>query len=133
MQAAYDIEVFIAACGDSLQVAVFDQPENDAREHFGLKNKKAIRAFIFNDGLEKLRYINTLPWEKNPDPGEILVDAYGFYSGPKQGYLAFFLSSKTNRWVIKSFHLHKDAEPRNYLLAESLSGFKVIGNSTEET
>lgn len=132
MEAAYDLNDLIKACGEINQVVVLGKAEEFARTHFGLNTKQAVRYFIHNGGLEKPQYINTLPWERNPDPGLILIDAYSFYSGPKHGYLAFFFSSKTDRWLIKSFKLNKDSEPRIYLLTEQLSTLKALMKTTEE-
>jgi len=132
MAAAYNLNDLIKACGEINQVVVLGLAERSARDDFGLNTKKAVLDFIYNDGIESPRYINTKPWEQNPDTSLILIDAYSFYTGSKQGYMAFFFSIKTGRWLIKSFKLNKDSEPRNYLLADKLSTFKALLGTTEE-
>lgn len=131
MDAAYDLNDLIKACGKKNHVKVLSKALESASA-FNLYTEQAVLDFIYNDGLEKPQHINKRPWEKNPDPGLIWIDAYSFYSGPKQGYLAFFFSIKTGRWLIKSFKLNKDSEPRVYALAEKLSTFKALMKTTEE-
>jgi hypothetical protein len=122
MDAAYNPKDLITACcGGISQVTVLGKAQKCAQDDFGLNTQKAVLDFICNDGLENLQYINTKPWELNPDPTLILVDAYGFYSGQKQGYIAFFFSTKTNKWLIKSFKLNKDSMPRNSMADKLLA------------
>lgn len=132
MDAAYDLNDLIKACGKNNHVKVLGKAQESAGSDFGLYTEQAVLYFINDGGLEKPQHISKKPWEKNPDPGLIWIDAYSFYSGPKQGYLAFFFSSKTGRWLIKSFKLNKDSEPRIYPLAEQLSTFKALMKTTEE-
>lgn len=132
MDAAYDLNNLIKACGKINYVKVLGKAQESAGTDFGLYTEQAVCDFINDGGLEKPQYINTKPWENNPDPGLILIDAYSFYSGPKQGYLAFFFSIKTDRWLIKSFKLNKDSEPRTYLLTEQLLTLKALMKTNEE-
>lgn len=132
MAIAYDLNDLIKACGEINRGVVLGKAERSARDDFGLLTKKAVLDFIYNDGLEKPQHINTKRWEQNPDTDLILIDAYSFYSGPKHGYLAFFHSPKTGKWLIKSFKLNRDAEPRNYLLADKLLALKELMEAKEE-
>lgn len=132
MAAAYNLNDLIKACGEINKVVVLGKAEKSARDDFGLNTKKAVLDFIYNDGLENPHYINTKPWEQNPDSSLILIDAYSFYSGPKQGYMAFFFSTKTGRWLIKSFKLNKDFVPRNNNMTNQLSVLKALMKITEE-
>lgn len=132
MAVAYNLNDLIKACGELNQVVVLGKAEKSARDDFGLNTKKTVLDFIYNDGLESPHYINTKPWENNPDPSLIVIDAYSFYSGPKQGYMAFFFSMKTKRWLIKSFKLNKDFVPRNSNMANQLSVIKALMKTTEE-
>lgn len=64
------------------------------------------------NGLEELEFINTKPWERNPDKGNtIFVDAYEFRTLNKLGYIAFMRNNKTMKWLIKSFHLSDNKNP----------------------
>ena len=99
-------------------VQVLIDPENDAKNFFGLKTKTELKDFIGNDGLEELTFINTREWENNPDKSiTIFVDAYEFRSMYKLGYIAFMHSKKTGNWIIKSF---KPSENRNKTMAIAL-------------
>ncbi len=103
----YKFEDFKKTCGaDFLSVILICSVRNDARDDFNLSSKKNLLEFISNDGLESLKFVNTKPWGKNPNPQqEIFVDAYEFRSLSKLGYLAFMYNEKTSKWIIKSFHL----------------------------
>ncbi|MGJ0516009.1 MAG: hypothetical protein ACR65O_09730 [Methylomicrobium sp.] len=133
MATAYDIDELIKACAQKNQVAVLNNAEKCARDDFGLNTKIAVLDFIASGGLETPHYINTKLWENNPDPAtSIMVDAYSFYSGPKQGYIAFFFNPKTNKWLIKSFKLNKDFMPRNNNWFETLSNIKPLIKTPED-
>lgn len=133
MAAAYVINDLIKACREINQVVVLDIAQRSAREDFKLQTKRAIIDFISNDGLESLCYINTKPWMNNPDKScPIMVDAYSFYSGPTQGYIAFFFNPKTNKWLIKSFKCNRDSVPRNNKFIDQLSVIKALMQETEE-
>lgn len=111
---AYNINDFIAACADPRRVAVFGQAQRDAGQHFNLPTKEAVCGFIANGGLESPRLAEGgKEWEKNPTPHiPMKVDSYGFYSGPRYGYIAFIESQTTGKWLIKSFKPNKDPDPR---------------------
>lgn len=133
MAAAYALIDLINACGGINQVVVLSNAQTSARENFGLKTQKEVIDFIFNDGLECPHHINTKPWENNPDHSCVIqVDAYSFYSGPKHGYMAFFFSPKTNKWLIKSFKLNKDLVPRNNIMNDQLLAIKALMKKTVE-
>jgi len=127
MAAAYNLNDLINACGRIKQVVVLGNAQISARENFGLATQKEVIDFIYNDGLESPHHINTKPWENNPDHNcPIQVDAYSFYSGPKHGYMAFFFSPKTNKWLIKSFKPNKDLVPRNNIMNDQLLAIKAL-------
>ncbi len=133
MDAAYDLHELIKACAESNQVTVLTNAERCARDEFRLNTKKAVLDFIANEGLETPLYLNTKPWEKNPDPTcPIMVDAYSFYSGPKHGYIAFLFSAKTQKWIIKSFKSNRDSVPRNENWFGKLSEIKTLIQIPEE-
>lgn len=133
MATAYDLKELIKACAESNQVVVLSKAEKCAREDFGLNTKKAVLDFIANEGLENPRLLNTKLWEKNPDPTcVIMVDAYSFYSGPKQGYIAFLFSTITQKWLIKSFKLNRDSMPRNNNWLGKLSEIKELMQIPED-
>ena len=103
----YNFEEFRLACSkDSFKVIVFDCAEKGAEKYFGLCPKSRILRFIYNRGLERLRYLKTRKWEKNPNPQKpIYIDSYEFYSKNKLGYIAFMHNGI--KWILKSFKLSK--------------------------
>ena len=107
---AYDLEVFLAACCSSRAIVIIDPPVFvTTRSFLNLGLKDQVLDFLISEGIEDLKYINTLPWEKNP---QLLVDAYEFLAdkgkpNEKCCYLAF-LKTLTNKWFIKSLHEQKD-------------------------
>ncbi|SNX59756.1 hypothetical protein SAMN06296273_1190 [Nitrosomonas ureae] len=128
MTAVYILDDFIKSCNRSNEVIVLNSALKFAREDFNLSTNKAILEFIANEGLESPWYINTKPWENNPNKANfsIMVDAYSFYSGPKQGYLAFFYNQITKKWLIKSFKNNRDSVPRTSKMIDQLSAYKEL-------
>lgn len=115
----YDFQVFVRACGEIRKVFVRPAAKDSAKQDFNLHTDREILDFILNKGLEQLDFFNTKPWENNRDPSdEILVDAYHVSSGPRYGYIAFLYIEKTEKWLIKSFKLDSDADPRNLRFAD---------------
>jgi hypothetical protein len=132
MVAAYDIQHLIKACDTASNVYVSRTVLEDAKMHFKLLTLEAICKFIASDGLEKLQIINTKALEKSPCPElNIMVDAYGFYSGKKQGYIAFYFNEKTQKWIIKSFKENANKIPRSTVLENNLilSGLIISSES----
>jgi hypothetical protein len=125
----YSFCEFKRCCNENPErVQILYEPERDAKLHFGLKSKTAIKNFIANDGLEDedLIFQNSKEWEKNPDKSfKIFVDAYEFRSRYKRGYIAFMYNPKTGYWIIKSFKLSKN---NNFALANALSRAGMIGD-----
>ncbi|PKK89941.1 MAG: hypothetical protein CVV64_11445 [Candidatus Wallbacteria bacterium HGW-Wallbacteria-1] len=113
----YNIEDFIAASGCPNSVIVFKNAQTGARDVFKLTSSARILGFIHNRGLEDLKFKNSKIWEKNPKPEiEIFVDAYRFASNGILGYLAFFFSKHTKKWIIKSFKQNTES---NTVLADA--------------
>lgn len=111
-QPYYDLGVFLKACRVSARphVVVLKKAQDDARNDFGLKTSGEILRFIANGGLEQLEFINSKPWENNPDPSKpLIVDGYEFVSLMKRGYVAFMFNTITGYWTIKSFHISDEA------------------------
>jgi hypothetical protein len=102
---AYDIADFILCCDNNPEkVYMIGNTLKDAQTVFHLHTQPEVLKFIANNGLEKINFINSKPWEKNPDlTVKIYVDAYEFMTGGILGYIAFF-KNKMEHWVIKSFH-----------------------------
>lgn len=93
-----------------------------AVKDFNLSTQTAVLGFVGNNGLESPYFINTKPWENNPDPKvAVAVDAWGFFSGTLHGYLAFFFSPITQKWAIKSFKKNDKPDPRNLSLGQQLA------------
>jgi len=111
-QPYYDVDAFLKACKGwkRLRVVVLKKALDDARNDFGLKTSGEILRFIANGGLEQLEFINSKPWENNPDPSwPMIVDGYEFVSLMKRGYVAFMYNKITGYWTIKSFHISLSA------------------------
>ena len=113
----YVIKDFIEACKTTLkhkknQVIVVRKAEEDAKRIFRMETKPDILKVIVNFKKKDLIYVNTTELRntaKNPPP---IVDAYHFIYRFESGYIAFYLSAYTNKWVIKSFH-RKDKDSEN--------------------
>lgn len=121
--AAYDFDEFIKNCSKKpSNIYILRDAVGTAKTDFNLKTQAQILEFIGNDGLENPYLLNVKQWEKNPDPKiEIKVDAYGFYSGEKHGYIAFFFQPATEKWVIKSFKNNLLPDTRNPVFRDALS------------
>jgi hypothetical protein len=100
----YDIEAFIEACGHGTVHIWADALEGALA--FNLKSKARVMAFIANNGLERLRFINCTPFRVNP---ELNVDAYEFRTLGIKGYIAILYSGVTGKWSIKSFKLNRES------------------------
>lgn len=118
MNQSYDINEFIADCSDAKKVHVAYKALETAAQDFGIESEqKKILEFISNGGLEKLNFINSEIWDANPNPAiPAMVDAYGFYSGFKFGYMAFLKNPlpKTKKWLLKSFKKNKTTGPASF-------------------
>lgn len=100
---------FKKACNENKE-SVFPSHDalRDADYHFKLRTKEQLLEFVAGGGVEDcMTYEKTCPWKNNPRPIENPIDVYSFSftSLCKNGYIAFFWNPKTNKWMIKSFHL----------------------------
>jgi hypothetical protein len=122
---AYDLADFITCCGNNPEmVYMIDNALADAQNIFHLYTQPEVLEFIANNGLEKIIFLNSKPWERNPDPTvKIFVDAYEFMTGGILGYIAFF-KNKMGNWVIKSFH---QSNERSGIMEEALRKAKEKG------
>ena len=103
MPQAYDRQEFVQACREGTAI-VWDKAMQTARDELGLQTEESIREFIATGGLENPIYHATRALEKwKVPPPPPMVDSYKFSSGPKKGYIAFFQSPVTGRWILKSF------------------------------
>jgi hypothetical protein len=103
-QPTYNLTDFITCCNENPEaIHMIGNALKDAQGIFHLHTESDVLEFIANDGLENIKFVNTKPWEKNPDPTDIFVDAYEFTTCGILGYIAFF-KNKKGTWVIKSFH-----------------------------
>jgi hypothetical protein len=115
----YDFKDFVRACGERGKVFVRSGAKDSAKRDFSLDTTQKILDFIRHAGLEDLCFFNTKPWENNLNPSdEILVDSYHFSSGTRYGYIAFLYIERTKKWLIKSFKLDSDSDPRNLPFAD---------------
>ena len=107
----YVFETFRQVCDTSpSDVIPIDPVPETAERDFQLRSRRDLLAFIANNGMEQLTFVNTKDWERNPNPNTpIPVDGYTFMSSFKKGYFAYFFNPKTKKWIIKSFHLSDDA------------------------
>lgn len=128
----YDFDEFKIACGNVNQVFVTPNAMEDADRCFNLKTQRRLLEFINNDGLEMLTHYNSKPLEKNfSSDTPIIVDAYTFKTGGIRGYIAFYYSAKTKKWIIKSFKFDKDS---NQLMAQAFkkAGFCIPWEAGED-
>ncbi len=118
---AYIFGSFVAACSTVTSVFVTRGAMETATSDFGLITKATVCSFVANGGLESPTFINTAPWDNNPDPAiPIRVDAYSFFSGFTYGYIAFLFQQKTSMWTVKSFKKNKEPDPRNLAILTAL-------------
>lgn len=123
MEPHYDFEDFKAACKREHNVVVLKDALAGALTDFNLRTQSAVKQFIANNGLERPQLENSVKWRNNPDPtNPIMVDSYGFYSGPDHGYVAFFFQPKTQKWNIKSLKKNYKPDQRFFSLKEGLTG-----------
>jgi hypothetical protein len=108
---AYSLDEFIDCCGKNpTKVFPINNVVKDAQNIFHLNTKSELLDFIGNGGLEEIEYLNTKPWENNPDKKSLIyVDAYQFKTMNILGYIAFF--SNRGNWIIKSFHRSNEYNP----------------------
>jgi len=102
MPSAYRFSEFVASCANHAAF-VTRGALLTAQNDFKLRTQKEVLDFIAAGGLERLAYTNTRPWANNPDKTRVvMIDAYRFFSGSVQGYLAFGFMN-TGKWMVKSF------------------------------
>ena len=120
----YTFQEFVEACGSGVnKVFIFKGAKETAKSDFNLSTESSVLNFIATGGVESPQFVNTKPWENNPNTKtNIMVDAYHFSSGLKYGYLAFMFQPATEKWSIKSFK--KQDDPRNLPFAD------LLGNLT---
>jgi hypothetical protein len=113
----YNYTDFQKACGDRQKdVIPINNVLRDSKKDFNLNSKSKLLEFIFNGGLEDLKFINTKEWENNYNKlVTLLVDAYEFRTMHKLGYIAFIYNDVTMKWIIKSFHLSDNRNPAMFL------------------
>ena len=114
MQPTYIFDDFVADCAKGHPKAiVISKAIKTAPADFNLHTSAKVLEFIGNGGLERPHFINSKIWKNNPEPKiKIMVDAYDFYSGRSNGYIAFF-KSKFGIWNIKSFKKNSQPNIRN--------------------
>ena len=127
MGPSHNLNEFIKACKSSKVVGVSINAQDGAK-YFNLNTITSILNFITKGGLENPQFINSKLWEKNPEKSlTIMIDAYGFFSGTKYGYIAFRFHPKLGGWYIKSFKKNKEIDPRNLALAKQLNKLQIKG------
>jgi len=131
---SYDFADFKKACKKNNRDNIFLPPNvlADADKYFNLRSKKQILDFIQNNGLENQIFENTKPWENNPNKNKpIMVDAYEFETWGRRGYIAFMYNDKTNKWIIKSFHLSNNWNKAMYFAFDKLGIFNKLEEKNE--
>ncbi|EFW38673.1 hypothetical protein [Treponema phagedenis] len=100
----YNIDDFINDCANK-KIIVFKKAQEDAKTFFNISTQADLLHFIAYGGCEKLHFISSKLWDKNPDKNNpTMVDGYEFTTNNKNGYIAFMKSKQTGLWIIKSFH-----------------------------
>lgn len=111
----YKFEEFRLACSKEPPIVIISVlAEEGARENFELTPKEKVLRFIYNKGLEELKFLRTEKRKNNKNPHIVqYIDSYEFRSSSKLGYLAFFKSTVNNKtiWIIKSFKLSNNNSP----------------------
>lgn len=102
--------VFLEACFAPGAVRVL-KTALDTVELLGLpRNEADVLEWVRAGGVEDPEHWNTEPWNNNQDPqwkshpsldNVVWVDAFTFWSGPDEGYLAY-LRPATGIWLLKS-------------------------------
>lgn len=125
---SYKFSDFKRACKNKNNIFIYGVAVRHARKYFGLLNEKAILKFIIINGLEKLSFEHTKIWEDNPNKDSpTMVDSYKFESGGKKGYIAFFFSTYTGKWTIKSFKPDKDSNDQMLQALDRAGLIKKLG------
>ena len=119
----YNFSNFIKACKSKNKIVIHSKACEEACTYFNLRTEKIILDFIISGGLENLFFLNTKPWEQNPNKTPIMIDAYEFTSGNKRGYIAYFYNETTKKWFIKSFHL---SENMNDQMAQAIKKSELL-------
>ena len=109
-QPKYAIEDFIKDCQDKENIAVEYGVLASATKDFMLRTKSELLAFITNGKMEELEFINSIPYRNSNEIPQPFCDAYTFKSGYSSGYISLFVSQKSKKWVIKSFHRSKEGD-----------------------
>lgn len=121
MEPAYDLNEFIKACGEVGKVKVLISASKTAHS-LGIYSDPEILKWIDEGAIHKPEYVNTKPWERNPDKTvEILVDAYSFhdyFNISRYLYIAFMYQEKTGQWLIKSLKLNDSPSPKVFPFKE---------------
>jgi hypothetical protein len=109
MPPTYPFEEFVLGCAEG-RAAVWDPAKQDARSFLGLMTETEIIAFVGNNGLRDPQFQDPpQPLESVP---HVMVDAYGFFSGDKWAYIAFYKSPFKEKWLIKSLKPNDRPNPR---------------------
>jgi hypothetical protein len=103
----YDFNKLKTACkfalNGSREVEINNGAFNDAKSVFGIKNKAELLTAVINMSLSEMKFIQTRNLKKTSEVPPPKVDSYIFVYKFIDGYLAFYLSEYSGRWVIKSF------------------------------
>ncbi len=116
-QPKYDIEDFIRDCHDHKKIVLEYGVIESASRDFNLRTKRALLEYISNEGMEELEFVNSIPYRKSTDIPPPFCDAYTFKSGYSSGYLSFYVSRGSEKWILKSFHRSNEFD---YTLALAL-------------
>src|SRR5713101_7477342 len=82
MPPAYQLSDLVVACSPPASVFVTGGAMLTARTDFNLQTQTAVHEFIAAGGLERPSFINTTPWQNNPNLSPtVMIDAYSFFSG----------------------------------------------------
>lgn len=107
-QPEYDIKDFVKACkgngGNPSIVTLEGGVRRTADRDFGLKTRGATLSFIASGGLEDLECVKSIQYRRRTEIPPPNCDAYHFKSGFSLGYISFFYSESSKKWVLKSLH-----------------------------
>ena len=122
---------FKCACRETIKsksidmVRVANDASTDARLIFSIKTKLELLSVILNFNKDELNFVNTTTKKNTKEKPPPIIYAFYFSYNSIDGYLAFYISSYTSKWEIKSFHHKYKVEETAMAEAFRIAGIKI--------
>ena len=97
-----------------------------ARADFNIVDEVEVLSFLSNQSKEVFEFVNSMSYRKSREMPPPYCDAYTFKHRSKEGYLSFYYSYDSDRWVIKSFHISVQPEEDRWEIAKTKGNLKRI-------